>query len=379
MYEDFFGPRPTERAVEREPAKISKRKREMEEMDPEEDYYNDPEPEESILNENTVQAETEQEAEDDSSDETEFVQEPSSEKHPINLFEEQEESKVTLSTFEKQQEKLSSKIASLESESIAPKPWQVMGEASAKSRPANALLDESLVVEYASKPVPVITPDTTASLEDKIKRRISEEAFDDPIRKIATQATVRKTRVQISDEKSSVSLDKIYEDEYMAANGKKEEEKKPASHFEIERLYEKLCGNLDALCNFHYTPTKIESTDTVVVASAPAISVEDVIPVATSNATLVAPSEVYSGGITEGLGEKKTGRKRRKKNRPAKTKEVDDGSNRAALKSLARQGNVVIIGDGKNKDSKSKASFIKAGDRVDENKSKRKSMAQLRL
>lgn len=48
----------------------------------------------------------------------------------------------------------------------------------------NSLLEEYVEFEHGSKPVPVITQASTRSLEDIIKRRIKDEAFDDVVRKV---------------------------------------------------------------------------------------------------------------------------------------------------------------------------------------------------
>lgn len=53
-------------------------------------------------------------------------------------------------------------------------------------RPVNSLLEEYVEFDHGSKPVPVITQASTRSLEDIIKRRIKDEAFDDVVRKVST-------------------------------------------------------------------------------------------------------------------------------------------------------------------------------------------------
>lgn len=67
---------------------------------------------------------------------------------------------------------LSSQIAALEAENVGNKNWATKGEAKAKDRPTNSLLDEDLEYERTGKVVPVITEETTKTIEDLIKKRI---------------------------------------------------------------------------------------------------------------------------------------------------------------------------------------------------------------
>lgn len=77
-----------------------------------------------------------------------------------------------LSTHEKRQKALAEQIAQLESEAIGPKDWTLMGEASARARPENSLLEEDLDFEHVQKVTPVITEETVRTLEELIKKRI---------------------------------------------------------------------------------------------------------------------------------------------------------------------------------------------------------------
>ena len=67
---------------------------------------------------------------------------------------------------------LSEQIKALEDENVGVKPWALAGEASSKSRPINAILEEDLEFENVGKQVPVVTEQKVKGLEDKIKQRI---------------------------------------------------------------------------------------------------------------------------------------------------------------------------------------------------------------
>lgn len=49
-----------------------------------------------------------------------------------------------------------------------------MGEATSRTRPLNSLLEEDLDFDRAARVVPVVTEETTKTLEDLIKGRILE-------------------------------------------------------------------------------------------------------------------------------------------------------------------------------------------------------------
>lgn len=69
---------------------------------------------------------------------------------------------------------LSSQIAALEAENVGTKNWATKGEAKSRDRPVNSLLDEDLEYERMGKVVPVITEESTKTIEDLIKKRILE-------------------------------------------------------------------------------------------------------------------------------------------------------------------------------------------------------------
>jgi U3 small nucleolar RNA-associated protein MPP10 len=171
---------------------------------------------------------------------------------------------VDLSTHEKRLASLQSQIATLESENISKKDWVLMGEASSRSRPQNSLLEEDLEFERVMKAVPVITEETVLGLEERIKARILDGRFDDVIRlkETAEKLFLPSRFFELKDTRSEKSLAQIYEGEYTAARngdgvGDDRDGKLRKEHEEIEKLWEGICGKLDALCNAHFIPKQV--------------------------------------------------------------------------------------------------------------------------
>ncbi|KAF0043119.1 hypothetical protein F2P81_004456 [Scophthalmus maximus] len=245
------------------------------------------------------------------------------------------------SSFEKRQDK---KIDELEKAALAAKPWQLSGEVTAQIRPENSMLEEHVEFEQTSRMAPAITEETTLQLEDIIKQRIKDQAFDDVVRKEKPKEEVfeYKKRLTLDHEKSKQSLAEIYEQEYLKQNKKKTEEEENPAHVEIQKLMDTLFLKLDALSNFHFTP-KPPVPEVKVVSNLPSITMEEVAPVSASDATLLAPEEIKEKnkagdllGDAEKTSTDKKRERRHKKN--AKRLKIKEKEKRQKLKEASNTG-----------------------------------------
>ncbi|KAI1315343.1 hypothetical protein EDD11_000951 [Mortierella claussenii] len=267
-----------------------------------------------------------------------------------NLFgQDQDEAETeNLSKFERSQKKMREQIEALEQENVAAKDWTKKGEASSSDRPVNSLLEEDLDFETVAKPIPVITAESTQTLEDIIKERILAANYDDVVRKAAPnqKAFNPSSRVEISDEKSKKSLAELYEDDYVrqtSTSGPVVSEREAAlekKHEEITGLWQELCQKLDSLSNWHYTP-KPPKAELTVVTNAPAISMEEAIPVSVADAALLAPEEIYSAGKQPIKGDTEMEQSERKRKRAqikkAKKAEIREKTRKEAERLAERE------------------------------------------
>ncbi|XP_051484693.1 U3 small nucleolar ribonucleoprotein protein MPP10 [Apus apus] len=317
------------------------------------------------------------------------------------------------SSFEKRQEKMSKKIKNLEEELLEEKPWQLKGEVSGQKRPENSLLEETLLFDHAVRMEPVITEETTFQLEDLIKQRILDEAWDDvvPKEKPNEEPFEYKKRISLDHEKSKLSLAEIYEQEYMKLHQQKTEEEENPEHKEIQEMMDSLFLKLDALCNFHFTP-KPPVPEVKIVSNLPAISIEEVAPVAVSDAALLAPEEIKeknkAGDVKTDAEKTPTDKKRERrkkklrkrmklrekekrqklleKMKPEQGTKLSKKAAAAKLKRLTKEGKASLLKDeGKDKVLKSsQAFFSQLQDQVkmqikDANKEKKKQKQQKAL
>lgn len=218
-----------------------------------------------------------------------------------------------MSTHEKRQRALAEQIAQLEKEAIGPKDWTLLGEASARARPENSLLEEDLDFEHVAKAIPVVTEESVATLEELIKRRILDGQFDDPERVRAFEPTpfLPSRFFELQDTQSTKSLAQIYEDDFQAqTSGGAAQDPRDAKlkqeHEEIDRLWGEICYKLDALSSLHFVPKAVSFAVIVVTNSQPkaqistidniaTTSLETALPPTQAATSMLAPQEVFAG------------------------------------------------------------------------------------
>lgn len=262
----------------------------------------------------------------------------------------QGKTKQGLSNHEKELEKLRAEIEEMERANMEPKSWTMQGEVTAAKRPKNSALEVDLDFEHNVRPVPQTTEESTASLEELIQKRIIEGQFDDVQRPPNLFAKAPREKKELDENKSKKGLAELYEEEYAQKTGLvstaltfSDEQKKEAS-----MLFKKICLKLDALSHFHFAPKPVIE-DMSIQANVPALAMEEVAPLAVSDAAMLAPEEVFSGkgDIKEDKELTKTDRKRRraKKKRQFKAESVKRVAVKAQLSTLKKTDNVAGNGE----------------------------------
>lgn len=267
------------------------------------------------------------EMEDENVDDSEMEDEDVGESDDSEMEDDSDEKKKeNMSTYEKEREKIQAKIKQMEAENLAPKDWTMQGEVSASKRPIDSALEVDLDFEHNIRPPPVITEEVTASLEEIIKKRILEGHFDDVQRAPKLPSAAPRETKELDDNKSKKGLAEIYEEEFAQQTGFvsaplsfNDELKKEAND-----LFKRLCLKLDALSHFHFAPKPVVE-DMSIQTNVPALAMEEIAPIAKSDAAMLAPEEVFSGkkDIKEDNELTKEDRKKRRAKKKRKFKAVN--------------------------------------------------------
>ena len=182
-----------------------------------------------------------------------------------------------MSSFERAQAALKDQIAALETENVeSARPWSLRGEINARQRPSDSLLEEAVDFDNLSRPVPQITEERTEEIEDVIKRRIGEAAWDDVERKDGRDLTLLNGMTRGDQQKSARalledvatagpqrSLAQVYEDEAatkLTGQSAQSEEMKEKQG-ELTALFAKICRHVDGLSGNRFAPKVYVQSD----------------------------------------------------------------------------------------------------------------------
>ena len=229
-----------------------------------------------------------------------------------------------LSRHEKYEMDKKAEIEALEQELLKTKSWDMLGETSSRKRPENSLLEKDLDYQRTIKVAPTITEDVTKTIEDMIKQRIRDELWDDVERKMEDKALKPGRELEeVSTEKSKLGLGDVYARDYeenVLGNASAKDIEKQKLHDEISGIWDELSSKLDAMSNYHFTPKPVVD-DIQIKSNVASIQMEEVLPMGVSEASRLAPEEVYKKkrgreGVLVGedeLGTDERARKRRAK------------------------------------------------------------------
>lgn len=221
---------------------------------------------------------------DEEDEEDEEIEPLKISKKKLSLGDDSDEDDETVvkSTFEKQQERLRRTISEFEAENVGEKPWMLRGEVNASARPVNSLLEEDIDFEHASKAAPVITEEVTESLENIIRQRIKDRAWDDVERKLAPTTAPKRRLAELDTERSAKSLSEVYEQETLEKQEKRDskaekdkeypiDEATKKIHEEIGTLFTKVCKEIDGLSRNMFAPRTYALADIEIKTKKPKV------------------------------------------------------------------------------------------------------------
>ncbi|XP_042460533.1 U3 small nucleolar ribonucleoprotein protein MPP10-like, partial [Zingiber officinale] len=141
--------------------------------------------------------------------------------------------------------------------------------------------------------------------------------FDDVERAPILPSKPPKETKEMDENKSKKGLAEIYEEEYAQKTGLAPALLSTSDKLKIEAtmLFKKISLKLDALSHFHFAPKPVIE-DMSIQVNVPALAMEEVAPLAVSDAAMLAPEEIFhgKGNIKEEAELTKEERKRRRAN-----------------------------------------------------------------
>lgn len=196
-----------------------------------------------------------------------------------------------------------SKIEKIEDEMMNPKGWEMVGEATARDRPVNSLLEVHLDFNAATKLPPTITKETTNAIESLIKQRILDELFDDPVLKAASKRKKLGDDPEMDFSKSKKGLGDLYAEDLTKRLASINPEAILESELagpdgplkrEIEEISKDLFQSLEILSNFHYTPRVPKTEGSIQTQNVPSMMLEDALPINVSKGQTKSARETFS-------------------------------------------------------------------------------------
>ncbi|CAB3403052.1 unnamed protein product [Caenorhabditis bovis] len=306
-YEDFFGSRED---VDDKSEEKSRKKRKAVESD-------------DGKQKKRVRFAMDHENEEDSDEELDDEEDEDISDKPVLLGAELEPEQEQ-SAFAQRQKKLKERIKKLEEENLAPRSWELSGEVAADQRESNTLLEHHVDFDHGAKRAPEVTEEFTDKLEELIKQRIRDKAFDDVVRvkKIEEKGPRFETQALEDIHNQKTSLAEVYEKEYQKSTGADTGEKNVVNeaHETIKTKMNDLFRLIDSLTHFEYKP--LEAREEIkVVNNMASLKVEEVGAMASSEAQLIAPEEVakrVKGTIKADEEKDKTDKLRERRKKKAK-------------------------------------------------------------
>ena len=205
---------------------------------------------------------------------------------------------------------LEDEIDTYEQSAVQDKHWSLIGEASAKTRPFNSLLDADIDLPFGhmrgvtktDDNDPSTAAETTSSLEKLIKQRCASQNFDDVIKRdkraVLEVPAINTNQFENLDfEKARTGLGDVYAKQYSSeilGNPNDEDNRISKDKLECRELFAKVMHKLDCLTNssFKPRPPLVARRPDGALADLPAMKLEETVPVSiVNNSSMGAPQD----------------------------------------------------------------------------------------